>query len=87
MPDKTIENHIIIATNGMVDYEKLIKTMGGEVVNPGNGYAFNPFKDATPEQTEAFTEAYCALYPDGAREIIREKVRNEIEKVKNQNEL
>ncbi|MDD4248115.1 MAG: hypothetical protein PHT13_03220 [Methanosarcina sp.] len=36
----------------------------------------------TISATEAFIEAYCAPYPDGAREIIREKVRNEIEKVR-----
>lgn len=90
MTDKTTEDilksrseakwpPIMIATQGMVDYDKLIKYIGGELVKPGDGYTFDPFKDADPEQIEAFIEAYCAPYPAEFSDIIREKVRKEIE--------
>lgn len=72
--------HIIIATQDLnTDYTQLIKALGGEYVKPGNGHAFNPLKDADPEQIEAFINAYCEPYPEEFRDIVREKVRKEIE--------
>ena len=98
MSDKTIEDlikngreakqlndgSIIIATQfPCIDYEKLIKSFGGEVLTlGGNGHAFNPFKDADPAQIEDFINAYCEPYPEKYRDIIREKVRKEIEEMK-----
>lgn len=69
---------IVIATQGSIDYEELVKTHGGELIKPGNGYSFNPFKDATDEQIEEFLTAYCASYPEEFRDLVREKLAKEI---------
>ena len=61
------------------DYEKLVKAHGGECVKLGNGHTFNPFKDASEEQIDAFLNAYCEPYPESARDAVREKLTKEIE--------
>ena len=73
---------IVIATQGSIDYEELVKTYGGESIRLEDGHSFNPFKDATDEQIEEFITAYCASYPDEFRDLVREKLVKEIEGIK-----